>query len=227
MFKLHTRPRRATQAVALTLATFICVLSLPCSSAQMAAQFTVAVNFIPVAVQVPTPVTPVAPVAVVVPPSLPVSAYCIKDNLPTAHGAVVTVVCSTGVVIDIAPGKSGQPLTPMPAGANVQLQIALAFSMPVFITPNGVKRNVDCTVERAAADAVKAVCENTGNAYAQPRSLVLTSTTGDKLASSDICGYILPGVKRSFDMKSCVGKIAAGKAKLLVTQDHSQRIKIF
>ena len=108
-----------------------------------------------------------------------------------------------------------------PAGANVQLQIALAFSMPVFITPNGVKRNVGCTVERAAADAVKAVCENTGNAYAQPRSFVLTSMAGDKLASSDTGGYILPGVKRSFDMKSSIGKIAAGKAKLLVTQDDS------
>lgn len=107
-----------------------------------------------------------------------------------------------------------------PAGANVQLQIALAFSMPVFITPNGVKRNVGCTVERAAADALKAVCENTGNAYAQPRSFVLTNVTGDKLAGTDTGGYILPGVKRSFDIKSN-GKIPAGKAKLLVTQDDS------
>lgn len=126
MFKLHTRPRRVTQAVALTLATFIGVLSLPCSAAQMAAQLTVAVNFIPAAAQVPTPVTPIGPV--IVPPSVPLSAFCTKNNLPTAHGAVVTVVCSTGVVVGIEPGQSGQPLTPMHGGA---------YRYVTHVSPNG------------------------------------------------------------------------------------------
>jgi fimbrial chaperone protein len=107
-----------------------------------------------------------------------------------------------------------------PANANVQLQIALAFSMPVFITPNGVKRNVVCTAERAA-DGLKASCENTGNAYAAPRSFVLTNAAGDKLASSEKGGYILPNIKRSFDLKSTAGKIPVGKAKLLMTHDDS------
>ncbi len=105
-----------------------------------------------------------------------------------------------------------------PAGPNPELQIALAFSMPVFITPIGVKRNVVCTTERIA-DAVKAVCENTGNAYAQPRSFVLTAANGDKLASSDVGGYILPGIKRSFTLKNTGGKIPAGKAKLSMIHD--------
>jgi fimbrial chaperone protein len=105
-----------------------------------------------------------------------------------------------------------------PATTNPELQIALAFSMPVFITPTGVKRNIVCTAERGA-DAVKAVCENMGNAYAQPRSFVMTAMNGDKLASVDLGGYILPGVKRGFELKNAGGKIPAGKAKLSLTHD--------
>ena len=50
---------------------------------------------------------------------------------------------------------------------------------------------------------------------------MLTSATGDKLASSDTGGYILPGVKRSFDMKNMVSKVPAGNAKLSLTHDDS------
>lgn len=107
-----------------------------------------------------------------------------------------------------------------PAGPNPELQIALAFSMPVFITPNGVKRTVVCATERAA-DAVKAVCENTGNAYAQPRSFALTTANGDKLASVDVGGYILPGNKRSFVLKNAGDQVPTGKAKLVMTHDDS------
>lgn len=107
-----------------------------------------------------------------------------------------------------------------PAGPNPELQIALAFSMPVFITPNGVKRNLSCVTERAASTGtIKAICENTGNAYAQPRKIALNSLTGDKLANADLGGYILPGNKRSFDLVNSNGKVPAGKAKLVVTQD--------
>ena len=102
---------------------------------------------------------------------------------------------------------------------DLQVQIALAFSMPVFITPTGAKRNVGCTVERTAPDSVKATCENTGNAYTQARGFVLTSANGDKLASSDASGYILPAAKRSFDLKRTGGKIPGGNAKLAVTHD--------
>jgi fimbrial chaperone protein len=108
-----------------------------------------------------------------------------------------------------------------PAGPNPELQIALAFSMPVFITPNGVKRNLTCSIERASADSLKTVCENIGNAFAAPRGFMLTSVTGDKLASSDTGGYILPNVKRSFDLKNMAGKVPAGNAKLLLTHDDS------
>lgn len=105
------------------------------------------------------------------------------------------------------------------ASPDLKLQIALAFSMPVFITPSGVKRNVDCNVERAAANMVKALCENSGTAYTQARRLVLTSAAGEEFVNIDANGYILPTAKRSFDLKRDKGNIPAGKATLAVTHD--------
>lgn len=105
------------------------------------------------------------------------------------------------------------------AEKDVQLQIALAFNMPVFVTPPGAKRQLVCRTERAAADTVRAVCENSGNAYAQPREFTLTSSAGEKLVTRDTGGYLLPSIKRSFDLKRAEGPIPAGAAKLVVTLD--------
>lgn len=104
-----------------------------------------------------------------------------------------------------------------PATQESQVQIALAFSIPVFITPPRVTAKLNCTVERVAADTVKTLCENTGTAYAYPVALLLTSNTGDELASRDSGGYILPGIKRSFDIKRNGAAIPGGKAKLVLT----------
>jgi len=105
----------------------------------------------------------------------------------------------------------------------VQLQIALAFSMPVFITPPSAKSKLDCTVERAAANAVNAACKNTGSAYAQPLDFILTGETGDQLASSNQASYILPTIQRNFDIKSADKPIPAGKAKLTVKLDDGSK----
>lgn len=110
------------------------------------------------------------------------------------------------------------------AKKNVELQIALAFSLPVFITPPGATSWLGCTVERSAANSVMAVCENTGSAYAQPREFVLTSIDGDKLASRDSGGYILPDIKRRFEIKRTEGRISGGKAKLAVTLDDGKTL---
>jgi len=69
-----------------------------------------------------------------------------------------------------------------------------------------------------------AVCENTGTAYAQPREFVLTSEAGDKLAGRDSGGYILPDIKRSFEIKRPEGRIPGGKAKLAVTLDDGKTL---
>jgi fimbrial chaperone protein len=104
-----------------------------------------------------------------------------------------------------------------PPQPGVQVQVALAFSMPVFITPPGAVAKLDCTVERVAPDTVKASCENSGTAHTHPTEFVLNSSTGDKIASTDSGGYILPDIKRSFDLKRKDGKIPAGKARLAVS----------
>ena len=106
---------------------------------------------------------------------------------------------------------------------NLQLQIAIAFSLPVFITPPKAKYKLECTTERTAPSAVKAVCENTGNAYAQLIDFTLSSPEGEKLASRDTGSYILPTLKRNFDIKSAGNRIPSGKAKLTVRLDDGSK----
>ncbi|MEP6789971.1 MAG: fimbria/pilus periplasmic chaperone [Ramlibacter sp.] len=107
-----------------------------------------------------------------------------------------------------------------PPSKELKLQIALAFSLPVFITPPGARRDLKCVTQRSAPDAVNAVCENRGNAYAQPREFTLLAESGDKLATRDSGGYILPDITRSFEIKREGGaKIPAGKARLQVALD--------
>ena len=105
------------------------------------------------------------------------------------------------------------------SGSGLQLQIALAFSLPVFITPPTAKRQVSCLAERSAANTVRAICENKGNAYAQLREITLNSEAGEKLAASEAGGYILPEVKRGFDVKRAAGRIPGGKARLTIILD--------
>lgn len=106
-----------------------------------------------------------------------------------------------------------------PGDKKLQLQLALAFSLPVFITPPGARRQLDCALERVSADTVRANCENTGSAYAQPTGFSLLSASGEKLALRDSGGYLLPSVKRSFDIQRASGAIAPGPARLAVTLD--------
>lgn len=107
---------------------------------------------------------------------------------------------------------------------SLQLQIALAFSLPVFITPPKAKYKLDCAAERTAPDTIRAACENTGNAYTQLIDFALTSPDGNKLAGLDRGGYILPTVKRNFYVKSGDNKpIPGGKAKLTVRLDDGSK----
>lgn len=106
-----------------------------------------------------------------------------------------------------------------PPDEQLQLQVALAFSLPVFITPPGAKGALGCTVARSSADSVKVECDNKGNAYVHPREFSLASAAGEKYAGRDSGGYILPGIRRSFDLKRPDGPIPGGKAKLTVTLD--------
>ena len=104
-------------------------------------------------------------------------------------------------------------------GNQIQLQVALAFSLPIFISPAGVKRDLQCDVERGAPDMVRAVCANSGNAYAQIRTLEVVDAKGDKVAARDQGGYLLPSIKRSFEIKGAGPRIPGGKVKLQVALD--------
>jgi fimbrial chaperone protein len=106
-----------------------------------------------------------------------------------------------------------------PPEKGVDVSIALAFSLPVFITPATAKSEIGCSAKRSAPDAVVVDCENTGSAYANPRGFALEGAAGEKLATRDSGGYILPGIKRQFDIKRADGRIPAGKAKLAVSLD--------
>jgi fimbrial chaperone protein len=106
-----------------------------------------------------------------------------------------------------------------PSQENLRVQIALAFSLPVFITPPNAKYQLACTAVRSTADTLRTSCSNSGNAYAQLINFVVTGPGGETLAGRDTGGYILPTAKRSFDLNSPGGAIPAGKAQLTVKLD--------
>src|SRR5436190_2778565 len=74
---------------------------------------------------------------------------------------------------------------------NIQVPIALALSMPVFITPPSARPKIACESERAEAGALRVRCANTGSAYTQVRQIVLRQ--GDRILGRFEGGeYILP-----------------------------------
>ncbi len=102
----------------------------------------------------------------------------------------------------------------------VNLQIAMAFSLPIFISPPGTKRELLCTTERGVTNTIRAFCENQGNAYAQPVDFVLKGSDGIQLAAKEAGGYVLPGIRRGFDLLApSSDRIPAGAAQLVVRQD--------
>lgn len=104
---------------------------------------------------------------------------------------------------------------------NAQIQVSLAFSLPVFITPPGVKSRLVCGVVQKSPALLVASCENQGEAYAQPVNFAVKGLSGNTLLSQDVsAGYILPKVRREFELKQPPGGPAMnGPAKVAVTQD--------
>lgn len=122
MNKLNCSRFRVLPAFSLIMLTFLGVWSPLClagpASSPAASQFNVTVKLIPAAVTPPNPPVPPKPVTPpIIPPGIPVSAFCTKNNIPSAHGAIVTIVCATGAVVDIEPGKNASAATPTHGGA--------------------------------------------------------------------------------------------------------------
>ena len=111
---MHTFKKYANsaQVVTLIVAAWLSAVSLPSAAGQLGGPFAVKVRLI----------------SGRIPPGLPISAFCKKNNIPSGHGAVVTVVCTTGAVVAIEPGRDGQPFNPMHGGA---------YRYVTNVTPNG------------------------------------------------------------------------------------------
>lgn len=85
-------------------------------------------------------------------------------------------------------------LTP-PKDQTLQVPITLALSLPIFITPPGAKRRVECEVQRPDAQTLGARCVNLGNAYAQVRGVIF-GRDDKELARFEGGAYILPGARK-------------------------------
>lgn len=89
--------------VCFILTVMLGVLAAPLDAAQVNGQFNVTVTL--QSGNSPSPTT------------APQSAFCTTTPGGLAFGATVTVVCSTGAFVDIAPSRPGQPWSPMHGGA--------------------------------------------------------------------------------------------------------------
>ena len=92
-------------AGALALAALLSIPPCSASAATSAAQFSLSVDLVTSTTPTASPRRPTA-----------TSAFCRTDSMPGAFGATVTIVCSTGVVVNIEPPR-GAALAPMHGGA--------------------------------------------------------------------------------------------------------------
>lgn len=98
-----------------------------------------------------------------------------------------------------------------------RVQIALALSMPVFITPPPAKRDMACDASRAEGVSLNVNCTNKGSAYAQIREVLLKQ--GDKaLGRFEGGAYILPGARKVLPIKA-ENAVPSGRLQLVVTYD--------
>jgi fimbrial chaperone protein len=104
-----------------------------------------------------------------------------------------------------------------PARPDLQLQIAYAFSIPIFVTPVGASAKLDCALSRVSSNSAQAICQNAGTAVAHATGLQLSTLEAETLVVQDTGAYILPGVQRRFVLNRKDGNIPAGKSRLAVS----------
>jgi fimbrial chaperone protein len=99
----------------------------------------------------------------------------------------------------------------------LQVAIALALSMPVFITPAPAKRHVACEASRGERETLNVSCANKGSAYAQVREILVKQ--GERvLGRFDGGAYILPGARKMMSIKT-QNAATGGRLQLVVTYD--------
>lgn len=105
-----------------------------------------------------------------------------------------------------------------------QVQVALALSLPIFITPRDAENTVVCALQNMTPNPDQVVCENSGTAYAQLRELQVSDAEGKELLKLDAAKYILPGAKASFNLPEGV-KLPPGSNTLQVTLDDDAKLE--
>jgi fimbrial chaperone protein len=80
-----------------------------------------------------------------------------------------------------------------PKEGEVAFPIALTLSLPIFITPRGLERDVRCMAGGFEGEKLKVKCENKGKSYAQIRRLALSQGGAEK-GALEAAVYLLPGV---------------------------------
>jgi len=84
---------------------------------------------------------------------------------------------------------------------NIQVRIALALSMPVFITPAPARRAMACEASRGEGQMLNVGCANNGSAYAQVREVLVKQ--GERVLGRYEGGdYILPGSRKVLPIKA-------------------------
>ena len=101
----------------------------------------------------------------------------------------------------------------------LQLPIALTLNMPVFITPPGANRKLECDWAIGNPDKPTLSCLNTGSAYAQVRSAEIRRN-GVLLGKTEGSTYILAGTRRSLPLQDGAAQTTApGRAELILVYD--------
>jgi fimbrial chaperone protein len=108
----------------------------------------------------------------------------------------------------------------LPAKQNVQISIALALSMPVFITPPKAARAVSCRIAGIEEKSVGVRCGNTGTAYAQVREIEVLRND-KKIAAFSGGTYILPGASKTM-AAAAEAAVSPGPVRVVVTFDDSK-----
>jgi fimbrial chaperone protein len=98
----------------------------------------------------------------------------------------------------------------------ITVPVALALSMPVFITPPNAKARTACEAAREQGTLV-VFCANSGNAYSQVREVVVKQA-GETVARFEGGAYILPGARRRLSL-AADKPVPAGAVQLVVSYD--------
>lgn len=106
---------------------------------------------------------------------------------------------------------------PVAEQGSMQVPVALALSLPVFVTPAQVKRDVDCFSLLANGRTAEVTCRNSGASYAQVRQAVLRREA-QEIARFSGGNYILAGASKPLTLSSD-GNVPAGPATLTVSYD--------